>query len=113
VQEAEQRVEGGLMRRLVQRLHQRIDVLQTDGPPLCFPEPMPDLIKAMSHVTQGAFCRSTVSGVTEAPKIGLKKSSHQSPSGSVLKVEMAVSSKGFIINKTRVYGRHGVTYLHI
>jgi len=80
VQEAEQRVEGGLMRRLVQRLHQRIDVLQTDGPPRCFPEPMPDLIKAMAQVTQGAFCRSTVRGVTEAPKICLKKSSHQSQS---------------------------------
>jgi hypothetical protein len=80
VQEAEQRVEGGLMHRLVQRLHQRIDVLQTDGPPLCFPEPMPDLIKAMSQVTQCAFCRSTVRGVTEAPKIYLKKSSHQSQS---------------------------------
>ena len=33
--------------------------------------------------------------------------------GSVLKVEMAVSSKGLALNKTSVYGRLGVTYLHI
>jgi hypothetical protein len=41
------------------------------------------------------------------------RSTFGSVDGSVLKVEMAVSSKGFTINKTRVYGRHGVTYLHI
>ena len=33
--------------------------------------------------------------------------------GSVLKVEMVVSSKGLTFNKTSAYGRHGVTYLHI
>jgi len=33
--------------------------------------------------------------------------------GSVLKVEIVVSSKGLTINKTSAYGRHGVTHLHI
>ena len=33
--------------------------------------------------------------------------------GSVLQVEMVVSSNGITIDKTSVYGRYGVTYLHI
>jgi glutaredoxin len=33
--------------------------------------------------------------------------------GSVLKVEMAVASKGLTINKTNAYGKCRVTYLHI
>jgi hypothetical protein len=33
--------------------------------------------------------------------------------GSVLKVEMVVSSNGTTNDKTSAYGRYGVTYLHI
>ena len=33
--------------------------------------------------------------------------------GSVLKVEMVVSSKGLTTNKTIAYGRYGVMHLHI
>jgi hypothetical protein len=38
---------------------------------------------------------------------------YKSPGGIVLKVEMAVSSKGLPINRIGAYERHGVTYRHI
>ena len=44
---------------------------------------------------------------------GVNSSTSLSHLGSVLKVEMVVSSKGLPINKISTYGSHVVTYLHI